>query len=298
MEYKDYYKILGVAKTATQEEIKKAYRKMAVKYHPDKNPDNKDAEAKFKEANEANDVLSDPEKRRKYDELGVNWKQYEQAGGQQGGNPFGGQQYRRQGFEGDSDFSDFFEQFFGGGGAAGGGRRTRSSGQFRGSDLETEFEISLEEAYHGTSRIIQLEDSKLRISTKPGAYDGQQLRIKGKGGKGSTAANAGDLFVHVRVRPHHRFAREGDDLKTTHNLDLYTAVLGGEILADTLTGQVKVQITPGTQSNKTIRIRGKGMPVYGEAGEHGDLYILLQVSLPTKLTPEQKTLFEQLKAIS
>ena len=298
MEYKDYYKILGVAKTATQEEIKKAYRKLAVKFHPDKNPDNKDAEAKFKEANEANDVLSDPEKRRKYDELGVNWKQYEQAGRQPGSNPFGGGQYQQHGFGDDFDFSDFFEQFFGGSGAGTGGRRTRSSGQYKGSDLETEFEISLEEAYHGASRIIQLEDSKLRISTKPGAYDGQQLRIKGKGGKGSAPANSGDLFVHVRVRPHHRFAREGDDLKTTHDIDLYTAVLGGEILADTLTGQVKVQITPGTQFNKTIRIKGKGMPVYGKVGEFGDLYILLHVSIPVKLTPEQKALFEQLRAIS
>ena len=297
MDYKDYYKILGVDKKASQEEIKKAYRKLAVKYHPDKNPDNKEAEAKFKEANEANEVLGDPAKRKKYDELGMNWNQ--QQGGPQGGSPFGGGQYQYSGdFGGDSDFSDFFEQFFGGGGGArGGAKRGGRSSQYKGRDLETTFEISLEEAYQGSSRIIQLENEKLRISTKPGAYDGQQLRIKGKGGPGSAPAHAGDLFVHVRVRPHHRFTREGDDLKTTHEIDLYTAVLGGEILAETLTGQVKVKITAGTQYNKTMRIKGKGMPVYGSEGVFGDMYIQLHVQIPQKLTDKQKELFEELKAI-
>jgi curved DNA-binding protein len=303
MEYKDYYKTLGVAKTATQEEIKKAYRKLAVKYHPDKNPDNKEAEAKFKEANEAYDVLGDADKRKKYDELGMNWKQYENMG-KQGGNPFGGGggQYHYSGDFGDGgDFSDFFAQFFGGGspfGGAGGGKRGRSAGGYRGNDLQTEFEISLEEAYHGTTRIIQLENEKLRVSTKPGAYDGQQLRIKGKGGKGSSAANSGDLFVNIRVRPHHRFNRDGDDLRTTHDINLYTAVLGGETIAETLTGQVKVQIAAGTQNNKIIRIKGKGMPVYGKENVHGDLYIQLRVLIPLSLTPEQKKLFEELKKIS
>lgn len=299
MEYKDYYKTLGVAKTATQEEIKKAYRKLAVKYHPDKNPDNKDAEAKFKEANEAYDVLGDAEKRKKYDELGMNWKQYENMG-RQGGNPFGGGggQYQYSGDFGDGgDFSDFFAQFFGGGAPFGGGgnKRGRGAGGYRGNDLQTEFEISLEEAYHGTTRIIQLENEKLRVSTKPGAYDGQQLRIKGKGGKGSSAANSGDLFVNIRVRPHHRFNRDGDDLRSMHDVDLYTAVLGGETIAETLTGQVKVQIAPGTQNNKTIRIKGKGMPVYGKENVYGDLYIQLKVMIPQSLTPEQKKLFEQLR---
>ncbi len=293
MEYKDYYKILGVTKTATQEEIKKAYRKLALKYHPDKNPDNAAAEAKFKEANEANDVLSDPEKRKKYDELGMNWKQYEQAGRQPGGNPYGQQYSYEGGGFGGSDFSDFFEQFFGGGGKSRGGGR--SGGQFKGRDMETEFEISLEEAYYGTSRIIQLENEKLRISTKPGAYEGQQLRIKGKGGKGSTATNAGDLFVHIRVRPHHRFTREGNDLKTTHDIDLYTAMLGGETLVETLTGQVKVQIAEGTQHNKTIRIKGKGMPVYGKEENFGDLYVQLRVIIPQKLNDKQKELLSQMR---
>lgn len=294
MEYKDYYKTLNVDKAASQDEIKKAFRKLAVKYHPDKNPDNKEAEAKFKEVNEAYDVLGDADKRKKYDELGMNWKQYEQMAGQGGGNPFGGGQYHySSGFEGGGDFSDFFEQFFGGGGGMGGRRSSRSG--YRGNDLQTEFEISLEEAYHGASRIIQLENEKLRVSTKPGAYDGQQLRIKGKGGKGSSATNNGDLFVNIRVRPHHRFTREGDDLRTTHDIDLYTAVLGGDTIVETLTGQVKVHIAEGTQNNKVVRIKGKGMPVYGKAATHGDLYVQLRVSIPQNLTEQQKELFRQLK---
>ncbi|PQJ11423.1 molecular chaperone DnaJ [Flavipsychrobacter stenotrophus] len=298
MEYKDYYKTLGVDKKATQEEIKKAYRKLALKFHPDKNPDNKDAEAKFKEINEANDVVGDPVKRKKYDELGSNWKQYENMGGQPGGggNPFGGGGGFSGGFGGGGgDFSDFFEQFFGGGGGARGGGRQRAR---KGQDLQTEFEISQEEAYYGTTRVIQLENEKLRISTKPGAYDEQQLRIKGKGGAGSTPATAGDLFVNVRVRPHHRFTREGDNLKTNHEIDLYTAVLGGETLVETLTGQVKVQIAAGTQATKTIRIKSKGMPVYGKAETFGDLYVTLKVLLPTNLADKQKELFEQLRALN
>jgi curved DNA-binding protein len=308
MEYKDYYQILGVDKKATQDEIKKAFRKLAMQYHPDKNKGNKQAEEKFKSISEANGVLSDPDKRKKYDELGENWQQYEQAR-QQGGSPFGGQpgggQYQYQ-YGGDfndifgnggesSGFSDFFEQFFGrgaGGGAKGQRRRTH----VKGNDFESEMEITLEEAYHGTSRIIQLENEKLRISTKPGAYDGQLLRIKGKGGKGSSPEHHGDLFIRVRVKPHPLFIRRGDDLHTTHSVDLYTAVLGGEIVVSTLTGKVKVKIAAGTQNGKTIRIKGKGMPVSGKAGTHGDLYVALQVLIPEKLTDKQRELFEQMKA--
>lgn len=297
MEYKDYYKILGVDKKATQEEIKKAYRKLALKYHPDKNPDNKDAEAKFKEINEANDVVGDADKRKKYDDLGMNWKQYENAGHGGGGNPFGGQYGGGFGGGAGGDFSDFFEQFFGGGGNAGGRRGGRSAGGYKGQDLQTEFEISLEEAYQGASRVIQLDSEKLRVSTKPGAYDEQQLRIKGKGGPGSSATNAGDLFVNIRVRPHHRFTREGDNLKTNHDIDLYTAVLGGDTLVETLTGQVKMHIAEGTQASKTVRIKGKGMPVYGKEGTFGDLYVTLRVLLPTKLTDQQKELFKQLRDV-
>jgi len=307
MEYKDYYKILGVDKKASPDEIKKAFRNLTLKYHPDKNPGNKQAEEKFKLIAEANSVLSDPEKRKKYDELGENWQQYEQQQNQPGGGPFGrqqgGQSYTYQGDMNDlfgegggSGFSDFFEQFFGGGGRASstGGRGQRQT-NFKGNDFETEMEITLEEAFNGTQRLIQLENEKLRITTKPGAYDGQLLRIKGKGGKGSSAEYHGDLFVRVHVTPNSVFTRHGDDLRRQQTIDLYTAVLGGQTIVDTLTGKVKVKIDAGTQSGKTIRIKGKGMPVYGKAGKFGDLYVQLQVQIPDKLTDKQKELFEQLK---
>lgn len=305
MEYKDYYKILGVDKRASQDEIKKAYRKLAVKYHPDKNKDNKAAEEKFKLINEANEVLGDPEKRKKYDELGENWRQYEYAGARPGGGRPGNGRGGPFTFEGDfgdffgqgsggSGFSDFFEQFFGRG-AAGGAKQGARTAAFKGQDYQVEMEITLEEAYHGTSRLIELDDEKLRITTKPGAYDDQQLRIKGKGGKGSKG-NHGDLYVRINVTPHPRYTRKTDDLYATHSIDLFTAVLGGSTIVDTLSGQVKVKINPGTQSGKTIRIKGKGMPVYGKANIFGDLYVQLQVHIPETLTDRQRELFEQLKS--
>ena len=305
MEYKDYYKILGIDKKASQDDIKKAFRKLAVKYHPDKNKDNKVAEEKFKLINEANEVLSDPEKRKKYDTLGENWRQYEH----QGSGPFGGGRAGngRGGpftYEGDfsdifgqgggSGFSDFFEQFFGRGATGGGGRGGRSA-QFKGQDYQTEMEITLEEAYHGTHRLIQLEDEKIRIATKPGVHDDQQLRIKGKGGKGSKD-NHGDLYVRVHVAPHPKYSRKSDDLYASHTIDLFTAVLGGSTIVDTMSGQVKVKIDPGTQGGKTIRIRGKGMPVYGKTNQFGDLYVQLKIHIPEQLTDKQRELFEHLKS--
>ena len=296
MDYIDYYKILGIDKKATQDEIKKAYRVLAVKLHPDKNPDNKAAEEQFKKINEANTVLSNPEKRKKYDEFGENWQQSEQAANQGGGNPFGGasgQQYYggNESYEGQSDFSDIFEQFFSG--------KTRGTGKTqsrKGGDYETEMEISLEEAYNGTSRIIEVDNEKLRITTKKGAYTDQLLRIKSKGAKGSGETNRGDLFVRIRVKPSPTFVRKGDDLYHTQIIDLYTAVLGGEIVANTLSGQVKLKIMEGTQSGKTVRLKGKGMPVYDKLDVFGDFYIQLQVKIPETLSKEQKSLFEQLKA--
>lgn len=305
MDYKNYYKVLGVDKKASQDEIKKAFRKLAVKYHPDKNKDNKAAEEKFKLANEANEVLSDPEKRKKYDELGENWRQYEHAGGRPGGTRTGNGRSGPFTYEGDfsdifgqgggSGFSDFFEQFFGRG-ATGGARQGGRSSGFKGQDYQTEMEITLEEAYHGTHRLIQLENEKIRISTKPGAYDDQQLRIKGKGGRGSKENNHGDLYVRIHVSSHPRYTRKGDDLHAMHTIDLFTAILGGSTIVDTLSGQVKVKITPGTQSEKIIRIKGKGMPVYGKANIFGDLYVQLQVHIPETLTDKQRELFEQLKS--
>lgn len=306
MEYKDYYQILGVDKKASAEEIKKAYRSLAKQFHPDRNAGDKAAEEKFKQISEAYGVLNDPANRKKYDELGENWQQFEQGGqpGKAGSATHGQQQYYYEGDINDlfggggasSGYSDFFEQFFGS--RAGGAQQRSRSRHFKGNDFETEMEITLQEAYEGTSRIIQLEKEKLRISTKPGAYDGQLLRIKGKGGKGSSPEHHGDLFVRIRVQPHSHFTRKGDDLHSSHSIDLYTAVLGGETIVETLTGKIKVKIDAGTQSGKVIRIKGKGMPVYNKSGSKGDLYVHLQVLLPEKLTGQQRELFEQLQKLN
>ncbi len=301
MDYKDYYKILGVDKKASQAEIKKAFRTLAVKYHPDKNPDNKTAEEQFKLANEANEVLGNPEKRKKYDELGENWQQYEKQGNQQGGSTFGGNQGGQYRYEsngndtfGQADFSDFFEQFFSGGGRSGGER----SQNRKGGDYETEMGITLEEAYQGTSRTIQVDSEKLRITTKPGSYNDQQLRIKNKGAKGSSEDNRGDLFVRIKVKNNPEFIRKGDDLYHTQTIDLYTAVLGGEVLVSTLSGQVKIKIAEGTQNGKSIRLKGKGMPIYDKKDVFGDFYLEIKVQIPDKLTDKQRELFDQLKETS
>jgi curved DNA-binding protein len=304
MEYKDYYKVLGVSKNASQDEIKKAYRKLAVKYHPDKNAANKEAENKFKEINEAHEVLSDPEKRKKYDQLGANWKHFSQEGYQ--GNPFGG--FSGQGgqtfhFEGDlgdlfggrgaSGFSDFFQAFFGGGGQGSPFGDFSQRTATKGHDYQAELQLTLEEAYFGTSRILNVEGEKLRIRTKPGAYHDQVLRIRGKGGKGS--AGNGDIIIKIKVQPHPVFTRNGNDLKTTHNISLYDAVLGGETIVKTINGQVKVKIPAGTQGDSIVRLKGKGMPIYDSPNRFGDLLVELKVEIPSKLTPRQKELFEELK---
>ncbi|GAB4375399.1 MAG: J domain-containing protein [Salibacteraceae bacterium] len=313
MEYKDYYKILGVSKSATQDEIKKAYRKLAVKYHPDKNQGNKNAEEKFKEISEAYEVLSDPEKRKFYDQLGPNWKQYQQAGfdpsaagGARGfGNAGNGQRYYYQ-FEGDPSeifgdaggFSDFFEAFFGGRGRrrSGFGGSSAFSGfedQSAGRDLAGELHISLNEAYTGTERIVDLGGEKIRVKIKPGAYDGLKLRVKGKGEKGGSG-KPGDLYLTVRVAAHPDFQRKGDDLYTTKKIDLFTALLGGSVEVQTLAGRVKLKIPEGVQNGKVFRLKGKGMAVYGKTS-HGDLYVKCEVEIPERLTDEQKSLVRKLK---
>jgi curved DNA-binding protein len=291
MNYKDYYKILGLTKSATQDDIKKAFRKLAVKYHPDKNPGNKTAEEKFKEVNEANEVLGDPEKRKKYDELGENWQQYEKQGnpfqrqhGQYRGGSFGGEQT----FEGAGDFSDFFESFFGGrfGGASGGGQR--------GSDYSAEAEISLEEAFHGTTRIMNVNDEKLQMKFKPGIRDGQVLKVRGKGGMGGKNGSRGDIYVTVHISPHPHFERKGDDLYCEAPVDLYTMILGGKATIRTLKGVIKINIPQGTENGKTLRLKGMGMPVFNEKNA-GDLYAKVKVVLPKNLSTEELELFQQLK---
>jgi curved DNA-binding protein len=310
MEYKDYYKVLGVEKTASQEEIKKAYRKLAVKYHPDKNKGDKAAEEKFKEISEAYNVLSDPEKRKQYDQLGANWNRYQQAGGEASG--FDWSQYAGRGggqrqyeFEGDfgdffggggaGGFSDFFQNIFGGGfaGAGGAGRADRSAG-FKGQDLQASMEISLEEAYSGSTRSFTLEGRPLRIKLKPGIEDGQTLRLKGKGAA-APGGQPGDLFLTIRVAEHPRFRREGYDLYTQVSADLYTAILGGKVTIPTLSGAVKLNLAPRTPNDKVLRLKGKGMPLYGRPAEHGDLYVTVKVELPQDLTAEEEQLFAKLR---
>jgi curved DNA-binding protein len=292
MEFKDYYKILGVSKTASTEEIKKAYRKLAVKYHPDKNQGNKAAEEKFKEANEANDVLSDPEKRKKYDELGENWKYY-QSGNTPPNQGFRGRQqyqYSNSGDDFDSgNFSDFFESIFGN---RFGGQGGRSS---KGEDYQTNVTISLEEAYMGTARLLEVNGEKLQMKFKPGTADGQTLRIKGKGGPAGKGGQRGDIYVNVHIASHPHFERKENDLYADIAVDLYTAILGGKTTVHTLKGNIQLTIPKETENGKTLRLKGMGMPVYGKDNAFGDLYAKVKLILPKNLSKEEIDLFQQLK---
>ncbi|MFW5755437.1 MAG: DnaJ C-terminal domain-containing protein [Tangfeifania sp.] len=312
MDYKDYYKILGVSKNASQEEIKKAYRKLAVKYHPDKTQGDKKSEDRFKEIGEAYEVLKDPEKRKKYDQLGANWKQYENAGygGGTGGfdfSQFGGQAPGGGSFyyEGDMEdifggsgggFSDFFNAFFGGGGRSQSGFSGRQQPR-KGQDLQAEMEISLYEAWHGTSRILNVNGKKLRVNIKPGSYDGLELRIKGKGGPGSSGGPDGDIFIKIRVQPDNNYKIDGNNLILKTDVDLYTAVLGGKKEIQTFAGKLNVPIPKGSQSGSKLRLKGKGMPVYNQPGVHGDLYVQLNVVIPKNLSPEEIKLFKKLQEL-
>lgn len=290
MDYKDYYKVLGIPKTASQAEIKKAFRKLAVKYHPDKNQGDKAAEEKFKEANEANEILSDPEKRKQYDELGANWKNYQQAGNQgssQSRSSYQGNPYQSYGNQ--EDFSDFFEHIF----SQQKGRQAASKGQ----DLHGEMPLTFEEAYFGTSRILQLETQKIRITTKPGSYDGQTLKVKGKGMPGYNNGPNGDLYVKLVIAPHPFFERNGNDLTVQLSIDYLTALLGGKATVKTVEGSINLTIPKGTQSNQLLRIKGKGMPVYNKTGTYGDLLAKITVEIPKELTKEEVALLEQLKQL-
>jgi len=287
MEYKDYYKILGVDKKASQEDIKKTYRKLAVKYHPDKNPGDKKAEEKFKEINEANDVLGDPEKRKKYDDMGENWQAYQHGGFPNGSGQrrSGRQQRTQQNYQGDEgQFSDFFESFFGsggfGGGRTSGGRRT----QMKGEDYQAETSISLSEAFHGTARQVNLSEQKLNLKLRPGIEEGQVLRMKEKGGPGMNGGPAGDLFITIHVEPDARFERKGNDLYFDQPLDAFTAILGGTLSAHGIDKTVNIKIPPGTDSHKVFRLKGMGMPVYSDPVQRGDGYVRVIITVPKDLS--------------
>ncbi len=311
MEYKDYYNTLGVEKNASQKDIKKAYRRLARKYHPDVNPGNEAAEARFKEINEAHEVLSDPEKRKKYDELGSNWQQWQRMGGDPrgfdwsqwfaGGQPGGGRvhvEYRDVGDlfgeGGGGGFSDFFRNIFGGMGGGGYSQRPRSQ---RGRDFEHTVEITLEEAYRGTTRILQMDGKKIEIKIPAGVDTGSRVRIAGKGEPGPGGGPPGDLYLRISLVPHNSFEREGDDLYTEVPVDLYTAVLGGEVAVRTMKGQVMLTIPPETQSGKRFRLKGLGMPSLKDVKTKGDLYAEVKIVVPEGLNAQEKELFTQLAAM-
>lgn len=311
MEYRDYYQTLGVEKSASQDEIKKAFRKLAIKYHPDKNKGDKEAEAKFKEISEAYEVLGDPEKRKKYDQVGENWKYYEQAQregrgfdwGQYGfGSGRGGQTYHFEGDFGDmfgggtGGFSDFFEQFFGGG-FGGARQRTKPSRLFKGQDYAAELEISLEDAYKGTPKIFNVAGQSIKLNIKPGIEDGHVLKIPGKGSPGANGAPPGDLLVTIRVAKDSRFERKGSDLYADLPVDLYTAVLGGKVNVKTFKGNINLTIPKESSSGKVMRLAKMGMPKYGKSGEFGDLYLKLDVQIPKNLTEKEMKLFEELRKL-
>ena len=303
MDYKDYYKILGVSKSATEKEIKSAYRKLAQKYHPDRNPGNQKAEDKFKEINEAHEVLGDPQKRAKYDQLGSSYAQWERAGRPGGGFDFGQWTSGRSGgtrveyrdlndLFGGGGFSDFFTSLFGGG--FGEPATRTSTRRVRGEDMEQPVEVSLEEAYHGTERTLIKGERRLTVKIPPGARTGTKVRVAGEGSLGQIS---GDLYLVVNVRPHARFRREGDDLHVDMPIELYTALLGGEVRVPTLIGDVVLTIPPETQSGRTFRLAGKGMPKLRQPNEHGDLYAHAVIRIPTQLTDAERKLITQLAAL-
>lgn len=321
MQYKDYYKVLGVGRNASQDEIKKAYRKLAVKYHPDKTKGDKESENKFKEASEAYEVLKDPEKRKKYDRFGQNWQQYQHAGTGAGGFDFsdfirqsgsaGGQGQSRQGqspygdtfhfeevFTGGgksrTGFSDFFEALFGEEFRSTHARpRSRRTASMRGQDVVAETTLTLEESYYGTTRIIRINDKQVRVNIKPGIQDNQTLKLKGKGVPGSGDGQPGDLFLKIRVNPHPVYIRDGNDLYQDVQVDLYTAVAGGKMEIDTLKGKVKVDIPKRIQSGKVLRLPKFGMPAHNKPGEYGNLYLKLHIELPKDLKEEDVKQFKK-----
>ena len=301
MAKRDYYEVLGVPKTATDAEIKTAYRKKAKECHPDLHQNDHSAEERFKELNEANEVLSDPEKRKKYDQYGENWKHADEFEAQrqqyrQYQNGQGGGTYWSTSGDG-SEFSDFFEQMFGGMGGRG-GRGGRSSHGFRGQDYTTELQVSLADAAKTHKQIITVNGKNLRITIPAGIADGQTIKLRGQGGPGVNDGPAGDLYITFHIPEDSRFKRVGDDLYVTAPLNLYTAILGGEQIVETMDSKVKLKIKPGTQNNTKVRLKGKGFPVYKEEGKFGDMIVTYSIDIPTNLTDKQKELFREIQSLN
>jgi curved DNA-binding protein len=318
MEFKDYYATLGVTKTATDKELKQAYRKLARKYHPDVNPNDKAAEARFKEINEAYEVLGDSDKRKKYDELGSNWRMYEQgvpqqdssafwnAGGGQGGYRTVSPEEMEEIFGNENPFSDFFKTFFGGGAGAAGGRESRRPGRGgartrarAGSDVEQPIDLTLEDAFHGSTQRLSVKHGghtrTFDVRIPAGVKDQARVRVPGEGQPGAGGGASGDLYLRVQLQPHPQFERKGQDLYAKVSVPVTTSVLGGEAEVPTLTGKpLRLKIPPTTQNGQVLRIKGQGMPSTGKSGERGDLYVTVEVQLPKTLTTRQRELWEQL----
>jgi len=294
MNFVDYYKILGIEKTATPKDIKSAYRKLARKYHPDLNPNDKDAKRNFQQINEANEVLSDPEKRKKFDQYGQDWKHAEEFDKEK--------QYQRQssdsqrarysGTQTEGDFSDFFASMFGGSAGAGSSRQVK----FRGEDFNAELHLDLIDAYKTHKQTLTVNGKNIRITIPAGIENGQTIKIPGHGGPGINGGPNGDLYITFSITNNPNIKRLGDNLYANVDLDLYTAVLGGEFTIDTLSGKVKLKVSPETQNGSKIKLKGKGFPVYKNEGQFGDLYITYNLKIPTKLSDKQKALFTELAA--
>ena len=292
MAFIDYYKIMGLDKTASETDIKKAYRKLARKYHPDLNPNDKEAEQKFKEVNEANEVLSNPEKRKKYDKYGKDWSQaeaHEQANQQQYRQQSSHQSYSDD--FGAGDYSDFFESLFGGGNSA----RTRGGQvKFRGQDYQAELQLDLKDVYTSHKRTLMVNGKNIRINIPAGVKNGQIIKIKDYGGDGINGGPKGDLIIQFSIKNNSNFKLDNDNLYTTVDLDLYKALLGGAITIDTFDGKVKLKVKPETQNGTKVKLQGKGFPVYKKEGVFGDLFITYQIKTPTNLTKKEKDLFNEL----
>ncbi len=286
MDFIDYYQTLGLQKTASDEDIKKAYRKLARKLHPDLNPTDKDANKKFQQLNEANEVLGDPEKRKKYDQYGKDWQHSEQFEKARQSRQQGGYEYA--GDSGGDDFSDFFSSMFGNSG----GRRSQA--RFRGQDYNSELRLSLIDAYTTHQQTLNINGKNVRITIPAGAENGQVIKLKGFGAPGTNGGPAGDLYITFNIATDHRYRRTGDDLYINEVLDLYTAVLGGDITVETLSGKIKLKVAPETQHGTKTRLKGKGFPVYKKDGAFGDLYITYTIKIPVNLTEKQKALFREL----
>lgn len=294
MSYIDYYKVLGITKSATASDIKKAYRKLARKYHPDVNPNDKDAERKFKEINEANEVLSDPENRKKYDSYGKDWKHADdiERAKQQRQYQGAGSRGSQGGFS-DEGFSDFFESMFGNRGRSSRGGFGRTA-TFKGQDYNAQLQLDLKDVYHTHKRTLTINGKNIRLTIPAGVENGQTIKITGHGGEGVNGGPKGDLYIEFSISNSTPFRRNKSDLYITAALDLYKAVLGGEITIDTFDGKVKLSVKPGTQNGTKVKLKGKGFPVYKKENSFGDLFVTYEIKIPERLSEKEKQLFGEL----